>query len=285
MDASRVKMLNEDGSTAVLGGYGIIFGGHDVQGETFTRDTDFMLDLVPDKLLLYDHGVNQKIGTQPLGRVPNASIKMDDMGLWIEAELDKSKAYAAYVLDLVKRGILGLSSGTVGHLMQRAGKTITRWPVVEFSLTTSPAEPKTIGVAQLKSLAGAAPSFKSLAAQATSWNYADVSVLNRVAKQFANLTIGFEVAPVAAGLADIDFDSGSVRLDPVLFGGKSDQLTAVFLKALGHFVMADYVGDSNYSQAGAAAAWGDARHRDLSWKLYELYGNPDLSNLVAKGRD
>src|SRR3972149_10048085 len=54
------------------------------------------------------------------------------------------------------QGVIGLSSGTASHLARRNGGKILRWPVVEYSLTPTPAEPRTIGVTQLKSLFDAA---------------------------------------------------------------------------------------------------------------------------------
>jgi len=50
----------------------------------------------------------------------------------------------------------------VGHLIEREGKTIKRWPIVEFSLTPTPAEPRTIGVERLKALALEHPELKAL---------------------------------------------------------------------------------------------------------------------------
>ena len=48
--------------------------------------------------------------------------------------------------------MLGWSSGSVPHLVQRTKgslpgtQKITSWPIVELSLTPTPAEPRTIGV-------------------------------------------------------------------------------------------------------------------------------------------
>jgi HK97 family phage major capsid protein len=56
------------------------------------------------------------------------------------------------VVQLVEKGALGWSSGSVGHLTRRSGKSITQWPIVELSLTPTPAEPRTLGVELIKSL-------------------------------------------------------------------------------------------------------------------------------------
>ncbi len=145
-----IKSMDEDSATIM--GYGVIFGGEDLEGEHFSKDTDLMLDLVPNKPLFYEH--TQDLPQHPLGK----SIKEvpDEVGIWIEAQIDKSKAYAEAVLELIGEGVMGLSSGTAGHLAQREGSFIRRWPIVEYSLTPQPAEPRTLGVSEIKSLFDAA---------------------------------------------------------------------------------------------------------------------------------
>ena len=161
--AVQVKAITD--TTVTVAGYGVLFGGADLDGETFTKSTDFMLDLVPQKLVLYDHGMNDGIKGNIIGRVPVTAISEDDDGLWIEAELERSAAYMDSVLSLIDAGKLGWSSGSVGHLVSRDGRQIKRWPVVEFSLTPTPAEPRTLGVEMLKSLAECAPALMQLATE------------------------------------------------------------------------------------------------------------------------
>jgi HK97 family phage major capsid protein len=152
-----IKSLTED--TAIVAGWGALYGGADLMGESFTKDTDFMLDLVPQKLVLYDHGLNEQVKTSIIGK---ATAVAKDAGLWVEAELDRHREYVDLVLKLVEKGALGWSSGTVSHLMEREGKTIKKWPIVEFSLTPTPAEPRTVGVERIKALATEAPELNSL---------------------------------------------------------------------------------------------------------------------------
>ena len=153
---AHIKSLTDD--TATVAGYGVIYGGADLEGEWFGPDTDFMLDLAPTKLVLYDHSlgdVKHAIGKTSL-------VEPDEFGIWIEAELDRNKSYVNMVLQLVEKGALGWSSGSVGHLTRRNGKSITQWPIVELSLTPTPAEPRTLGVELIKSLAAANPLFQVL---------------------------------------------------------------------------------------------------------------------------
>jgi HK97 family phage major capsid protein len=155
-----VKALTDD--TATVAGYGVIFDGADLEGESFSKSTDFMLDLAPSKLVLYDHSLGEVkhfIGKTTL-------VEADDFGLWVEAELDRHKSYVDMVLRLVEQGALGWSSGSVGHLTRRNGKSITQWPIVELSLTPTPAEPRTLGVELLKSLAAVDSSYEALLPEA-----------------------------------------------------------------------------------------------------------------------
>lgn len=154
-----IKSIDDD--TAVVAGYGVVYGGRDLEGETFEKDTDLMLDLVPEKPLMYDHGLDVK---NFLGKV--LSTEPDDIGVWVESEIDRHKEYAGEVLRLVEKGVLGYSSGSVGHLVERLGNVIKRWPVVEFSLTPTPAEPRTLSVDRIKAIAAEYPQFTELLPEA-----------------------------------------------------------------------------------------------------------------------
>jgi phage head maturation protease len=142
-----VKALTAD--TATVAGYGVIFGGADLEGDTFTKSTNYMLDLVPAKPVCYDHTMSAKV-SHVIGTVK--SVTADETGLWVEAELKRSEDYVDAVLELINRGVIGWSSGSVPHLVRREAKSITQWPVIEWSLTPTPAEPRTLGVERIKSI-------------------------------------------------------------------------------------------------------------------------------------
>ena len=113
----RVTIKSEDEKTAVIQGWGVVFGGEDLEGETFEKETDFELDLVPHKPIFYDHR-GQDALKHALGIAQSVMLKEDTdaAGLWVEAQLDRSKAYVEEVLRLIKEGVLGWSSGSAGHL-------------------------------------------------------------------------------------------------------------------------------------------------------------------------
>lgn len=162
MTDTSVKIVSQDDKVVKIAGYGVVFGGQDLEGEKFEPDTDFALDLVPTKPIMYDHALQPDVKHE-LGRTISTTI--DEVGIWVEAQLDRSKRYVEQVLKLIEMGIIGFSSGTVGHLMAREGKTIKRWPIVEFSLTPTPAEPRTLGVERIKSLCQEFPELKALIPQ------------------------------------------------------------------------------------------------------------------------
>lgn len=156
-----------------IAGYGIVFDGQDVTGDRFTKATDLWLDgrMSSTPPVLFGHGHDPLMKHTVLGHVVKATA--DDIGVWIEAKLEASKRYLDAIRKLMARGVpLGWSSGSVPHLVQRTKSAtpgvdeITVWPVVEWSIVDTPAEPRTLGVRELKSLAAADPLLLPLAKEA-----------------------------------------------------------------------------------------------------------------------
>ncbi|HET8707380.1 MAG TPA: hypothetical protein VFM46_13835, partial [Pseudomonadales bacterium] len=92
-----------------LGGYLVRYSDAntpDLTGDFFSAKTDIKY---PAELpVLYQHGQDTKMGRRLLGR---ATAKADDVGVWIEAQLDIRDEYDKAVLELAKAGKLGWSSG------------------------------------------------------------------------------------------------------------------------------------------------------------------------------
>ena len=138
-----LRFAAEDDS--VLEGLLVPFTGHlagnrDSYQTRFSARTEYALNWFPaGRPLLYQHGLDQETGIVPVGRI-NA-LEVRDAGVWMQAQLDKGHQYFESIRELVKKGKLFLSSGSVEHLVQidaRSGD-VTCWPIVEGSLTPTPA--------------------------------------------------------------------------------------------------------------------------------------------------
>lgn len=142
-------MLGEDGR---IGGYLVVWGDPtrpDLQGEFFTPETDLGLDWYPRRPVLYHHGLDETLGPALIGQIE--VMQPDAVGVWVEAQLDLRRRWARTVLDLVREGTLGWSSGSLPHLVEiEADGHIRRWPIVEGSLTPTPAEPRFTDAVALK---------------------------------------------------------------------------------------------------------------------------------------
>jgi HK97 family phage major capsid protein len=136
-----------------VGGYLVKHSGAsdpDLTADYFDASTDIHSpDVLP---VLYQHGFDAKIGKRVLGK---AKTGRDDVGLWIEAQLDMRDEYDKAIYALAEKGKLGWSSGALSHLVERepVGKSmhIKTWFIGEASMTPTPAEPRA-NVIPIKSL-------------------------------------------------------------------------------------------------------------------------------------
>lgn len=120
----------------------------DLTGDYFTAETDF--GEAKSSPVLYQHGMDLKLKRTRLG---SGELSRDDVGVWIEAQLNLRDEYEKAIYELAQQGKLGWSSGTAGHLVERDAKgMIVAWPLgLDASLTPTPAEPRNHAVT-LKSL-------------------------------------------------------------------------------------------------------------------------------------
>jgi HK97 family phage major capsid protein len=142
-----------------LGGYLVRFTtarDPDLTGDFFTAGTDYGSHKTTP--VLYQHGLDVKMGGRILGE---GTLTLDEVGVWLEAQLNLRDEYEKAIYDMAKAGKLGWSSGTASHLVEREphGKAwhITRWPLgLDASLTPTPAEPRNSAV-PMKSIIGNPP--------------------------------------------------------------------------------------------------------------------------------
>lgn len=135
-----------------VGGYLVMWGDErqrDLQGEYFSKDTDLGLDWFPRRPVLYHHGLDSTLRHTRVGEI--TSLEPDEVGVWAEAQLDLRNRYVEAIMQLVEKGAVGWSSGTLPHLVQVETGKIAVWPIVEGSITPTPAEPRLM-VIPLKAL-------------------------------------------------------------------------------------------------------------------------------------
>ena len=136
-----------EGSDTIIEGYGVPFG-EDLDGQRFEPDTERCHDWFPKggRPILHDHGFHKSIKLTPVGR--ELSTTTDEVGDFVRAELDKSNKYYEGIAQLVREGKLGWSSAAPDHKVKIAkdGK-IEVWPVIEYSLTATPAKPNRVAFA------------------------------------------------------------------------------------------------------------------------------------------
>lgn len=150
-----------------VAGHLVLFGQpstKDLAGDFFSADTDFGPQ--ETSVVLYQHGLDPNLKARRL--CDDATLKADDLGIWIEAQLEMRDAYEKAVYDLAEEGKLGWSSGTAAHLVQRekvAGAyKITVWPLgLDASLTPTPCDPRNHAIT-LKSLSQSLQEDMTLAA-------------------------------------------------------------------------------------------------------------------------
>lgn len=151
---SAVTAIKSNGVTGWVEGYLVSWGNSqdtDLQGEHFSPRTEFCLDWFQDRPVLYHHGLDGDAGLRKIGSIK--SVESDDLGLWVQAQLDLRDRYASAVYDMVKSKEFGWSSGSVDHLVKIANSgEIAVWPLIEGSITPTPAQPAKTSVRAFKAV-------------------------------------------------------------------------------------------------------------------------------------
>lgn len=142
-----------------VGGYLVRFGGpaeRDLVGDYFTKDTYFGPHDGDGADVLFHHGIPvgadlEMWADQILGQL---TTRRDDLGVWAETVLNMANDYQRAVYAMTQKGLLSWSSGSASHMVKRDDDgRITRWPIIEGSLTPTPAEPRfTNRISPLRSL-------------------------------------------------------------------------------------------------------------------------------------
>jgi hypothetical protein len=115
--------------------------GKDWSGEYFSPRTNLHLDMFPGpaKPLLYDHGTSELIGWDLIGKALSDTIHQDDLGWWVQAQLDRHGRYYSALKALIDKQALYGSTGAPSALVRKAADgEILDWPWFEQTLTPIP---------------------------------------------------------------------------------------------------------------------------------------------------
>jgi hypothetical protein len=135
-----------------VGGYLAQFGSEatkDADGEWFTAETDFDTEFPARASIYYNHGLDPTVGRR---RLAHGTMKADDVGVWVETQLDLSDRYQAAMYQMAAAGKLGWSSGSLSHITdpprEAPGGAIKSWPLGhDASLTPIPADRRNMAIA------------------------------------------------------------------------------------------------------------------------------------------
>lgn len=133
-----------------VGGHLVVFGDEnqtDLAGDWFTAKTYLGPADGDGAECLFHHTLPIKgVNYDRDHRFAPMKTKRDETGIFAETVLDLADDYERAVYGVAMAGKLGWSSGSASHLVRREGDVeagkITRWPIVEGSLTPTPCEPR-----------------------------------------------------------------------------------------------------------------------------------------------
>lgn len=192
-----------------VGGYLVRFSTRrdpDLTGDYFTKSTDFDIDDPRLLTVYYQHGQDPVMKKKKLGK---AQVWTDDVGVWVEAQLTLADEYDKAIYQMVEAGKLKWSSGSAPHLVEReaTGKAahIKTWPLVEATLTPTPAEPR-----------AAARVIKGVREMEEEENSVQDGRVDALEAQMKQLSQGVET------LLKLAQDSPAIRSTPYISDGGSD---------------------------------------------------------------
>lgn len=169
---NNLKAISQSDNELRVANYIILFGGEDLSGEFFTKNTEIK-SAYTDLGLLYvdfEHGFDyEDTGNDQnnvLGFVDWKTAKIDDKGVFVERVLSRRSEYVKFLEELINAGVIGTSSQAVsGKAVKKSTGEIIEWPLMRDSLTVTPMEPRMVGenvLSAAKSLVQLFPGSKSL---------------------------------------------------------------------------------------------------------------------------
>jgi HK97 family phage major capsid protein len=239
---TTIKRLNEDR----VGGYGMVWGSpeqRDLEGQYFTPETYLGAVIgVPVKAMgkiiktdidwLFDHTLEDlpapvrefdDMRDYTLGSID--TVKVDEIGVWVEAQLKRHDQWAEAVMTLIDQGALAWSSGSAPLYAKVAPDgEIKAWPIIEWSSTPTPAEPRRTGIAPLKHFVNdqdrPSEATADQAARGIMPDIQDNTTLDTEAQKAMTLTVNETTArAMIRAYAESNFETIKAAVDPIKQGG------------------------------------------------------------------
>lgn len=133
--ASVLPTENPDGGDLIVTAlvpYGGPFGGRDAQQEYFNDQTDFWLDRIPKRPIVYYHG-GEEYTPEIIGEELGHQVTPE--GVLFTVALKADNRFARRVWNAAKKGLARASSGAIAHLVRaEADGWLRVWPMAELSL-------------------------------------------------------------------------------------------------------------------------------------------------------
>jgi len=160
-----VKVLSRKGDLATIGGPGVVFDDpedpvKDLAGDYFTAETYFGAHKGNGVDCAFHHGFPIEAKTDFAKGLsehffPPVKAETTEEAIVASVVLDMRKEYERFAFEQAEKSLLSWSSGAVGHLVKRMEDGWLKvWPIGEWSLTPTPAEPRTLAL-PIKSLLAA----------------------------------------------------------------------------------------------------------------------------------
>lgn len=145
------------GGAVKAGEYGVVYGclipfgpPRDSQNEYFVPSVKLNLERLKYIPVVFHHAQSE-LGTVEIGRINMSDIQVRPDGLYVKAMIDTSTEEGQQIYAMAKAGRLGWSSGSATHMVvTNEDGAILEWPIVEASLTPSPAAGKRTTVQAIK---------------------------------------------------------------------------------------------------------------------------------------
>lgn len=113
-------------------------GGVDLDGETFTPDTDIKPDWWTSRAVDWHHGQDRTMGRHVIGKATD--LAMEDDGWWVTVWLNHGDQRRRLITRLQEAGavLYGSSEPVHGMVKVKADGAIEQWPYWRQTLSTSP---------------------------------------------------------------------------------------------------------------------------------------------------